>query len=346
MSGTATQQGPQVRTHGSRYLEGKTKDQQWKSVSSFLSILNLPGSSRTHNQDRKDQKDLPPPESCAVVPGCRHAVEEKSSAAELFSSISSANTLIPANGEERLQCNQDDSCLGFLEKLESSPPFQTASFRFHPIGNTKPSLCSEHPKGERLVKIDYMRVPRKRVVPVLYEGENGLEPASKKTKMEELTISEISSIKPGLSCTYPEELLTDGDSSWNNEAQEERQEAESPTELPPLEGCSRAKTPEWLVAPESGFRCMAGCRVFPTLKALKQHGQDGVSEGFSCHVFHVAVTWLKSKQNKVEKMTRKREEKEGRKMTHRCQKMKHFGVKKSSCKYRDYFSAPTREQEE
>ncbi|KAF0885218.1 F170A protein, partial [Crocuta crocuta] len=205
------------------------------------------------------------------------------------------------------------------EKLESSPPFQTASFRFHPIGNTKPSLCSEHPKGERLVKTDYMPVPRKRGVAVQCEGENGLEPASKKTKMEELTISEISFTKPGLSCTYPE-LLTDGDSSWSNEAQEERQEAESPTELPPLEGCSRAKTPEWLVAPESGFRCMASCRVFPSLEALKQHVQSGVSEGSSCRVFHVAVTWLKSKQNKVEEKTRRREEKEGRKMTHRCQK--------------------------
>ncbi|KAF0874063.1 F170A protein, partial [Crocuta crocuta] len=176
-------------------------------------------------------------------------------------------------------CHQEITCLGFHDNLESSPPFPPASFPFHPIGNPKPSLSSEHPKGERLMRIFYLRVHRKRGVAVLCEGKNGLEPASKKRKMEELTISEISSPKTDLSCPYTEELLTDSDSSWNNEAQEERQEVESPTELPPLEGCSMAKPPEWLLAPESGFKCMACCRVFPTLEALKQHVQNGVSEG-------------------------------------------------------------------
>ncbi|XP_039081322.1 protein FAM170A-like [Hyaena hyaena] len=260
-----------------------------------------------HSEDRKCQEVLPPPESCVVVPGCIHAVEDKSSAAEFFSWTSSANTLIPADGEETLQCHQEITCLGFHDNLESSPPFPPASFSFHPIGNPKPSLSSEHPKGERLMRVFYLRVHRKRGVAVLCEGKNRLEPASKKRKMEELTISEISSPKTDLSCPYTEELLSDSDSSWNNEAQEERQEVESPTELPPLEGCSMAMPPEWLLAPESGFKCMACCRVFPTLEALKQHVQNGVSEGFSCRVFHVAMTWLENKQKTVERKTEEEE---------------------------------------
>ncbi|KAF0872771.1 F170A protein, partial [Crocuta crocuta] len=191
---------------------------------------------------------------------------------------------------------------------ESSPAFPLACFPFHPIGKTKPALSSEHPKGERLMKIYYMRVHRNRGVAVLCEGENGLEPASKKRKMEELTISEISSTKSGLSCTYTEGLLTDSDSSWNNEAQEEREEVDCPVELPPKEGCTRAKTPEWLVTPESGIRCMACCRVFRTLGAIKQHVKNGVGEGFSCRVFHVAMTWMESKQKTVERKTEEEEE--------------------------------------
>lgn len=162
---------------------------------------------------------------------------------------------------ERLECNQDDSCLGFLEKLERSPCFQPASsVPFHPMGNTEPSLCSPHPKGERLVKLGLPAAPRRRGVAVLCEGENALEPASKKTKLEELTISEMSSRKPGLSCTYPEELLTDGDSSWNNEAHEERQVAENPRELPPLEGGPGPRRPKgwWPQRAASGAWPAAG----------------------------------------------------------------------------------------
>lgn len=157
------------------------------------------------------------------------------------------------------------------------------------------------------MRIFYQRVLRKRGVAVLCEGENGVEPASKKRKMEQMTISDISSPPTDLSCPYTEELLSDSDSIWNNAAQEERQEVESPTDLPPLEGCSIAKPPEWLLAPESGFKCMACCRVFPTLEALKHHVQNGVSEGFSCRVFHVAMTWLENKKKTAE---RKMEEEE------------------------------------
>ena len=44
-------------------------------------------------------------------------------------------------------------------------------------------------------------------------------------------------------------------------------------------------TPAWLVTTNYGLRCVACCRVFPTLEALLQHAQYGIQEGFSCQIF-------------------------------------------------------------
>lgn len=57
-----------------------------------------------------------------------------------------------------------------------------------------------------------------------------------------------------------------------------------------LEECSRAKTPEWLAALDSGFQCMSCYRIFPSLEDLQKHMEHGISEGFSCYAFHLA--WL------------------------------------------------------
>uniref|UniRef100_A0A8C3HBV6 Protein FAM170B n=1 Tax=Chrysemys picta bellii TaxID=8478 RepID=A0A8C3HBV6_CHRPI len=44
--------------------------------------------------------------------------------------------------------------------------------------------------------------------------------------------------------------------------------------------------PEWLLTPEQGLRCLACCRVFPSLEALTQHVKQGLREGFSCRVYY------------------------------------------------------------
>ncbi|KAK1335289.1 hypothetical protein QTO34_004874, partial [Cnephaeus nilssonii] len=92
----------------------------------------------------------------------------------------------------------------------------------------------------------------------------------------------------------------------DSRAQEKRGEADRPAQPPAVGGYPSAKTPEWLVALDSGFRCMACCRVFPSLEVLQEHVECGVREGFSCHVFHRAMAHLKYKERMRKKKEKKR----------------------------------------
>ncbi|CAK7292252.1 Protein FAM170A [Vulpes lagopus] len=87
-------------------------------------------------------------------------------------------------------------------------------------------------------------------------------------------------------------LLSDSEPSGEEQEHEERAESDSPPGSPAVEEGPRAKTPDWLVTVETGFRCMACCRVFSTLESLQEHVQHGVREGFSCHVFHLTMARL------------------------------------------------------
>jgi hypothetical protein len=106
------------------------------------------------------------------------------------------------------------------------------------------------------------------------------------------------------------ELLSESEPSLHSDTEEEREETDSPAESESvaMEETSRAQTPEWLVALDHGFRCMACCRVFSSLEALQYHVENGVNEGFSCHAFHLALAWLKSKGDK-KKMRKNRKPK-------------------------------------
>jgi hypothetical protein len=97
------------------------------------------------------------------------------------------------------------------------------------------------------------------------------------------------------------ELLDDSEFSLDNEAQEEREEAHSLMELLVSKESSRARTPEWLVALDHGYRCMACCQVFPNLETLRYHVEHGIKEGFSCHAFHDAFACLMDKNKKKQK---------------------------------------------
>uniref|UniRef100_A0A8C0QEI4 Family with sequence similarity 170 member A n=1 Tax=Canis lupus familiaris TaxID=9615 RepID=A0A8C0QEI4_CANLF len=264
----------------------------------------------------KNQENVPQPESYVVSLGSEIAGEKSSSSEYVCISPSGSH-----------QKHQDVSHPGQSEQHETSSPFPYVSFPFHLVSSTQPSEPSVQPQKERLMKIYYMHVQMKRGVAVLSDSEEEQGPPSKKARLEEMAFPEKvhTEVTPSHVCT--KELLTGSESSWNSEAQEEKEEADSPAETPAVEECSRAKTPEWLVALDSGFRCMGCCRVFPSLEALREHVQHGVTEGFSCHTFHLALAWLKSKKNRAKK---RRGENTG-KRTHRGQKEHHSGMNMSSC---------------
>ncbi|XP_038537176.1 protein FAM170A-like isoform X8 [Canis lupus familiaris] len=253
----------------------------------------------------KNQENVPQPESYVVSPGSEIAGEKSSSSEYVCISPSGSH-----------QKHQDVSHPGQSEQHETSSPFPYVSFPFHLVSSTQPSEPSVQPQKERLMKIYYMHVQMKRGVAVLSDSEEEQEPPSKKARLEEMAFLEKvhTEVTPSHVCT--KELLTGSESSWNSEAQEAKEEADSPAETPAVEECSRAKTPEWLVALDSGFRCMGCCWVFPSLEALREHVQHGVTEGFSCHTFHLALAWLKSKKNRA----KKRRGENTRKRTHRGQK--------------------------
>ncbi|XP_049505042.1 protein FAM170A-like [Panthera uncia] len=299
---------------------------QMAKVSGSEQIFGVPSPDRPiPSEVTKGEEDVPPAESCVVVPACNQAAEEKSSVSEYSSCVSSVRKLVPVDECGIHQLHQDVSCLGY--QLETSSPFPHVSFPFHFVSDTKSSFTSEDMKEERLMTIYYMRVQMKRGVAALCDTEEGLEPPSKKTRIQKMTFIEKSPTEATLSYVGTKELLTDSESSWNNKDQEEQEEVESPAEPPAVDECSRAKTPEWLVSQDSGVRCMGCCRVFPTLEVLQQHVQHGISEGFSCRTFHLTLTWLKSKKSRIEKKRRKRNK--VRKIMYQCQKGKHFGMKSS-----------------
>ncbi|XP_057346508.1 protein FAM170A-like [Manis pentadactyla] len=148
------------------------------------------------------------------------------------------------------------------------------------------------------IKIYYRRVQMKRGVAVSWDEVEVLEPASKKSKRQ-FTFSEeaeqASDIWNGLSTRELVDVSDDSEAPQEGEqagsavqppAQEETEQAGSAGEPPAQEESPRAETPEWLVALDSGFRCLACCRVFPSLEVLQDHVDSAVREGFSCRVFH------------------------------------------------------------
>ncbi|KAF0882361.1 spermatogenesis-associated protein 46 [Crocuta crocuta] len=53
----------------------------------------------------------------------------------------------------------------------------------------------------------------------------------------------------------------------------------------------------WRPAQQSGYKCAACCRMYPTLHSLKSHIQGGFREGFSCKVYYrkLKALWGKEK---------------------------------------------------
>ncbi|XP_039357584.1 protein FAM170B-like [Mauremys reevesii] len=53
--------------------------------------------------------------------------------------------------------------------------------------------------------------------------------------------------------------------------------------------------PEWLLTIEQGLRCLACCRVLPSLEALTHHVKQGLRQGFSCRVYYRVLGQLRAR---------------------------------------------------
>ncbi|XP_024427153.2 protein FAM170A isoform X2 [Desmodus rotundus] len=164
-------------------------------------------------------------------------------------------------------------------------------------------------KEESGMKVYYMQVQVKKGVAVSWETEATPESLKKKPMVEEVNLTETVRVGTPPSEVSTRNLLCDSETREEVKEHEERGESKGPPGLPTAEEIPRAKTPDWLVTMETGFRCMACCRVFPTLETLQEHVQIGIREGFSCHVFHLAMAQLRSNVES-EKIQEKEEEEE------------------------------------
>ncbi|XP_062437649.1 spermatogenesis-associated protein 46 [Rhea pennata] len=57
---------------------------------------------------------------------------------------------------------------------------------------------------------------------------------------------------------------------------------------------------QWQLAPQDGYKCVACCRVFPTLCSLKTHIRHGAREGFSCRVYYRKLKALWEKERRAQ----------------------------------------------
>ncbi|XP_037364148.1 protein FAM170A [Talpa occidentalis] len=241
----------------------------------------------------KTQEDVSQPESTGVPKGCGLGVGEVSSASEYFSCVSSPRKFIHV-GMRRLHRDSPQPrspLLQFQEQGELAPPSQHVSFSSPSSYKTCVSSVFIS-KEERGMKIYYMKVQMQKGVAVSWETKETSESLEKELKMEEVTLPEKVRVGAPPSDVSTRNLLSDSEPGGEEKEHEERAEPDSPLGSPAVEERPRAKTPDWLVTTETGFRCMACCRVFSTLEILQEHVRFGIREGFSCHVFHLTMAQL------------------------------------------------------
>uniref|UniRef100_A0ABI7YQT9 Family with sequence similarity 170 member A n=2 Tax=Felis catus TaxID=9685 RepID=A0ABI7YQT9_FELCA len=231
--------------------------------------------------------------SPGVAKGWGAGVGEVSSASEYFSCVSSPRKFIHG-GLRRVHRDSTQPRSPLVqgqERGETAPPSHQVSFSSPSSYKTCVSSVYRN-KEERGMKIYYMQVQMQKGVAVSWETEETSESLEKQPRMEEVTLPENVRVGTPPSDVSTRNLLSDSEPSGEDKDHEERAESDSPPGSPTVEERPRAKTPDWLVTVETGFRCMACCRVFSTLEVLQEHVQYGIREGFSCHVFHLTMAQL------------------------------------------------------
>ncbi|XP_029771728.1 protein FAM170B isoform X1 [Suricata suricatta] len=146
------------------------------------------------------------------------------------------------------------------------------------------SMNDDEDTAQQSVCAFYTHVQTVQGVAVAWETETGFEPVSRKPR-----ILEAEFIKRQRRKGSSFDIASNTDLRWELEASKSNccPEQDDTELLGPLELCLQElrDTPDWLVTTDYGLRCMACCRVFPTLEALLKHAQYGIHEGFSCQIF-------------------------------------------------------------
>ncbi|XP_039100886.1 protein FAM170A [Hyaena hyaena] len=241
----------------------------------------------------KSPEDAPQLGSRGVAKGWDSGVGEVSSASEYFSCASSPRKFIHV-GLRRVHRDSPQPRSPLVqgqERGETAPPSHHVSFSSPSSYKTcVSSLCRN--KEEKGMKIYYMQVQMQKGVAVSWETEETSDSLEKQPRMEEVTLPENVRVGTPPSDVSTRNLLSDSEPSGEEKEHDERAESDSPPGSPAAEERPRAKTPDWLVTMETGFRCMACCRVFSTLEILQEHVQNGIREGFSCYLFHLTMAQL------------------------------------------------------
>ncbi|XP_047558891.1 protein FAM170B [Lutra lutra] len=153
----------------------------------------------------------------------------------------------------------------------------------------------------------YTHVQTVQGVAVAWETETGFEPVSRKPRIHEAEF-----IKRQRRKGSSFEMASNTDLRWELEASKNDccPEEDDPELLGSLECCLQElrDTPDWLVTTNYGLRCVACCRVFPTLEALLKHAQYGIQEGFSCQIFFEEMLERRRARGQVQEQQLEEEE--------------------------------------
>ncbi|XP_004765904.2 protein FAM170B [Mustela putorius furo] len=153
----------------------------------------------------------------------------------------------------------------------------------------------------------YTHVQTVQGVAVAWETETGFEPVSRKPRIHEAEF-----IKRQRRKGSSFEMASNTDLRWELEASKNNccPEEDDPELLGSLECCLQElrDTPDWLVTTNYGLRCVACCRVFPTLEALLKHAQYGIQEGFSCQIFFEEMLERRRARGQVQEQQLEEEE--------------------------------------
>ncbi|XP_042552248.1 protein FAM170B [Dipodomys spectabilis] len=150
----------------------------------------------------------------------------------------------------------------------------------------------------------YTHVQTVRGVAVAWETEEGFEPVSRTPRIHEAQFIKRqrrkgSSFEMASNTDLHWELEACKNASYQEPDEDEDEDTDTTELLSPLESCLQElrAPPDWLITTNYGLRCVACCRVFPTLEALLEHAQHGIHEGFSCQIFFEEMLERKRARN-------------------------------------------------
>ncbi|XP_004647021.1 protein FAM170B [Octodon degus] len=166
-----------------------------------------------------------------------------------------------------------------------SSPSSVSSSSYHSY-SPRPSWLGcpreDRDPGPRSVPALYTRVQTVRGVAVAWETEAGFAPISSQPRIREAQFLRRQRQRgSSFEVASNTDLRGDLEACGEHEGEPEEDAGCENTELEQ----ELREPPDSLVTTRHGLRCVACCRVFPSLPALLEHAQHGVREGFSCQIF-------------------------------------------------------------